>query len=325
MPGGPVIEADSPAGSSGAAASSSTTETLADLLAAGERAAFHGPPAQAIGVLERAIGLAGQDGRRAEVTAAAWLLGVALAAGGRYGGALTVLSPLLEPGEAPGAAPEQRLFAAFAAATVASVHRQLGRHLVARDFDGRGLALVDHGEAGFDCRLGLAADAVGLGEIETAQTELARAAELVEGRDDWWRQLVRLDWVRAEVALLGGDPDAAATAAAAAVDRAERALAPRHVAKGLLFLGVAQVQAGEMEAPTTLRRAATLAESLGALPLAWPARAVLGALLVDDDAVECARNLAAARSAVLGVAADLPTMVREEWLSRPDVAALLEA
>jgi hypothetical protein len=108
------------------------------------------------------------------------------------------------------------------------------------------------------------------------------------------------------------------------VDRAEGALAPRHVAKGLLFLGVAQVQAGDEEAPTTLRRAATLAESLEALPLVWPARAVLGALLGDDDP-ESARSLAAARSAVLGIAADLPPGVRDSWLARPDVAALFEA
>ncbi|MDQ1703040.1 MAG: hypothetical protein QOF57_2292 [Frankiaceae bacterium] len=299
--------------------------SLADLLAAGERAAFHGPPAEAVGALEQAIALAGHEGRRAEVTAAAWLLGVALGAHGRYGGALTVLSPLLEPGEADGAAPEQRLFAAFAAATIASVHRQLGRHAVARDYDERGLALADAGEAGFDCRLGLAADAVGLDEVDVAKAELEAAAELVEGRDDWWRQRVRLDWVRAEVALLEGDADAAVNAASTAVDRAEGARAPRHVAKGLLFLGVAQVQAGSEEAANTLRRAATLAESLETLPLVWPARAVLGALQLEADPAESARSLAAARSAVLGIAADLPPGVRDSWLARPDVAALFEA
>jgi hypothetical protein len=238
---------------------------------------------------------------------------------------LTVLSPLLEPGEAEGAAPEQQLFAALAAATIASVHRQLGRHAVAREYDERGLALVDTGEAGFDCRLGLAADAVGLGEVETARAELAAAAELGTNRDDWWRQRVRLDWVRAEVALLEGDVPTAVNAASTAVDRAEGALAPRHVAKGLLFLGVAQVQAGSDEASITLRRAATLAESLEALPLVWPARAVLGALLSDDDPAEGARCLAAARSAVLGIATDLPPVVRDAWLSRSDVAALFEA
>src|SRR5437764_4153982 len=170
---------------------SGDASSLADLLAAGERAAFHGPPAQAVGALEQAIALAGQSGRRAEVTAAAWLLGVALAARGRYGGALTVLSPLIEPGEAEGAAPEQELFAALAAATIASVHRQLGRHAVARDFDERGLALADDGEAGFDCRLGLAAGAVGLAEVDAANEHLEEAAALAGDHKDWWRQQVR--------------------------------------------------------------------------------------------------------------------------------------
>ncbi|MGI8534964.1 MAG: hypothetical protein ACR2K2_00430 [Mycobacteriales bacterium] len=74
-----------------------------------------------------------------------------------------------------------------------------------------------------------------------------------------------------------------------------------------------------------LERAATLAESLGTVPLIWPARALLGALVADDDPEESARSLAAARSAVLTVAADLPPGVRSEWLSRPDVAAVLES
>jgi hypothetical protein len=125
--------------------------------------------------------------------------------------------------------------------------------------------------------------------------------------------------------LLGGDVETAQGAAGAAVDRAERALAPRHVAKGLLFLGVAQVQAGSVDAATTLRRAATLAESLETLPLIWPARAVLGALISETDPADGARSLAAARSAVLGIAADLPAGVRDSWLARPDVAALFEA
>jgi hypothetical protein len=52
---------------------------------------------------------------------------------------------------------------------------------------------------------------------------------------------------------------------------------------------------------------------------------VLGALLAEDDPTESARSLAAARSAVLGIAGDLPPAVREEWLARADVAALFEA
>ena len=302
---------------------------LARLLASGEHAAFHGQPAAAVGVLEQAVALATAQGRAAESAAAGWLLGVALGAGGRYGGALTVLSPLVESGRADGAPAEHRLFAALSAATVASVHRQLGRHAVARASDLEALALA-HGsaEAAFDAQLGLASDAVGLDEPDEAGSRLQQARALVPPRQgEWWRQRVRLGWAEAEVQLLDGEVDDAVTTARAAIGRAESARAPRHVAKGLLILGLAQVSGGadgEGDPASTLRRAATLAESLGAVPLVWPARALLGALLVEQDPAESARSLAAARSAVLTLAADLPPGVRAGWLGRPDVAGLLE-
>ena len=98
------------------------------------------------------------------------------------------------------------------------------------------------------------------------------------------------------------------------------------MAKGLLFLGVAQVEAGQLtEAATVLRRAGLLAESLGTLPLQWPARAVLGALLAEDSPAESERALAAARRAVTAIADDLPEPLRVAWLGRPDVDALLRS
>jgi tetratricopeptide (TPR) repeat protein len=306
---------------------------LASLLASGEHAAFHGKPAAAVGALENAVVLAQSQGRAAEMAAAGWLLGVALGAGGRYGGALTVLSPLVDAGRAPEAPAERRLFAALSAATIASVHRQLGRHAVARASDLEALALTDGtGEAAFDALVGLASDAVGLDEPEEAAARLAQARALVPERlDEWWRQRVRLGWAEAEVQLLEGEVDAAVDTALKAVERAEHARAPRHVAKGLLILGIAQVSGGtasdpehDGDAALTLRRAATLAESLGTVPLVWPARALHGALVADDDPAESSRSLAAARSAVLTLAADLPPGVRADWLARPDVAALLE-
>jgi len=300
------------------------SQDLPSLLAAGERAVFHGPPARAVGLLEQAMALAEAEGRRAEVTAAGWLLGVALASQGRLGRAVALLEPLVGAGEQADA-PEIRLFGSLAAATMASVHRQLGRHQVAWGFDERGLGLSEgRGEAAFDCRLGLASDAVGLEDVSAARLGLDAAAELVTGREDWWRQRVRLDWVRAEIALLVGEPTEAVGLAVAAVDRAEHSRAPRHVAKGLLFQGVAEVQVDTDAATGTLRRAASLAEGLGTLPLIWPARALLGALLVDRAPDESARCLASARSAVLAIAADLAPEIRDEWLSRPDVSALLE-
>ena len=68
---------------------------------------------------------------------------------------------------------------------------------------------------------------------------------------------------------------------------------------------------------------ATLAESLGALPTLWPSRALLGALLEESSPAESAKSLASARSGVIAIADDLPDDLRDVWLDRPDVAALL--
>jgi hypothetical protein len=302
---------------------------LASLLASGERATFHGPPASAISTLQTAIGIAERDDRQAEMVAARWLLGVAQSASGHYGQSLIMLMPLLEAGE--GAeddehAPARRLFASLSAATAASVHRGLGRHEAARVLDGRGLDLAGAAaEATFDCELGLVSDAVGLGELEVARAGLTRVDLVIEGRGgDWWRQRVRLGWARAEVALLAEEPSEAVVAASTSVKGAEAARAPRHVAKGLLFQGVAELQAGSADALTTLRRAATLADGLSAAPLTWQIRALVGAMLGGEETEEGARSLSAARSAVLTIASDLPPPLRGDWLARPNVSALLE-
>ncbi len=298
-------------------------EDLPGLLVAGERAAFHGRPAAGVDPLRRAVEAATDAGLTAEAAGAGWLLGVCLASSGRYGAALEVLDPLV----AGDGSAESRVLGALAAASVASVHRQLGRHSVAQGYDEQALAgSGGSDEAGFDALLGLAADAVGLGDAATASARLAEATAVAGDRSEWWRQRVRLGWVSAEVALLEGRPEDAATAAEAAVDLAEQSGAPRHVAKGLLFLGVALVESGRTdEAAPVLRRAGLLSESLGTLPLQWPARAVLGALLAEDAPDESAQALAAARRAVIAIAGDLPESLRAEWLARPDVEALLQS
>ena len=303
------------------------TSELAGLLAAGERAAFHGRPDAGVAPLRTAVELAVAEDLSAEAAAAGWLLGVCLSSAGRYGAALAVLDPVVASAGsgADDETAEARLLGALAAATVASIHRQLGRHSVAQGYDDTALAVSDGaGEAGFDALLGLAADAVGLGDAGAAAERLQAAADLAEGRPEWWRQRVRLDWVRAEVALLEGRAEDAVAAAHAAVELAEHSGAPRHVAKGLLFQGVAQVEAGRVgEATATLRRAAILAESLGTVPLQWPVRAMLAALLAEDAPAESERSLAAARRAVQAVADDLPEDLREGWVGRADVAAIL--
>jgi tetratricopeptide (TPR) repeat protein len=118
-----------------------------------------------------------------------------------------------------------------------------------------------------------------------------------------WRSDVRLAWVAAEVALLGGDPATALARAEAAVRRSRAADAPRHLAKSLLFRGVAEEVAGRAEAAQTLARAAALAERMGLLPLVWPARLVRSRLLATADplaAREEAERAAAIRSTLAG-------------------------
>ena len=298
-------------------------EQLAELLAAGERAAFHGRPASGVAALQSAFEQARVAGKGAEATAAAWLLGLCLGAAGKFGSALTVLDPLAAQEGTD--APERRLFAALAAATSASVQRQLGQHVQAKVMDERALTLADGApEATFDALLGLAADAVGLGNADAAHEHLGQAAGIASSRTDWWRQKVELAWVQAETALLEGQPTLAAECLGPAITAAEVSGAPRYVAKSLLFLGVSQVQDGQLDqAEGTLRRAATLAESLGAVPLLWPARALLGALLESTSPAEAAKSLAAARGAVISIADDLPEQLRSVWLDREDVAALL--
>lgn len=299
------------------------SDDLAALLAAGERAAFHGRPASGVTALESAFERARVEGKGAEATAAAWLLGVCLAAAGKFGGSLAVLEPLVAAGTSE--APERRLFAALAAATSASVRRQLGQQAEARALDEAAYVYSDGApEASFDALVGLAADAVTVDDAATAGQLVEQARALAAGHGDWWRQRVRLAWVEGEVALLVGEPARAESVLTSAVQLAEVSGAPRHVAKTLLLVAVAQVQSGRLaEAEGTLRRAATLAESLGALPTLWPSRALLGALLEETAPAESARSLASARSGVIAIADDLPDDLRDIWLDRPDVAALL--
>jgi tetratricopeptide (TPR) repeat protein len=304
-------------------------EDLAALLVAGERAAFHGRPASGVEPLRRAVAAASEAGLGEEAAGAGWLLGVCLVSAGRYGEALDALGPVAEPSPNPEAAevgPGREVVAALADATLASVHRQLGRHEHAREHDQRGLGrAAGSAEATFDCRLGLAADAVGLGDAEVAATEIEQAAALVEGRAEWWRQRVRLGWLTAEFGLLTDSAADSVTAAHDAVELAERSGAPRHVAKGLLFLGVSLIESDRLDdALTALRRGALLAESLGCVPLQWPTRAMLGALLAERDPAESERCLTAARAAIGILSDSLPAHLREQWRARPDVSALLD-
>ena len=313
------------------------TDALSRLLAEGERAAFHGAPQAAVAPLQQALAQAQEAGRTAEVAAATWLLGVAHGAAGDYGQAAIALRPLLDGTFGP--EPADRLIPGLALTTRAAHLRHLGRiaEATARDNQARELATDDLDPVAFEALLGLAADLVAESDPERAREHVTAADKILARNSGWWRQRVELEWVKTDLALLAEDPKAAAAAAAAALTVAEEAGAPRHVARSLMLLAVAQLQgapgsdaqtdtAGPDRALATLRRAGTLAETLGARPLVWPARALQAALSEDEQ--ESARALASARAAVKHIADSLATDAEDpdaksSWLARPEVAALL--
>lgn len=294
-------------------------EELAGLLAAGERAVFRGVPGQGLVPLERAEALAGERGDIARRTRAAWLLGVCRTAVGSYGQALAGLTTAASDPDVDAA------LRSLPASGVGAIQRQLGRHAEGRDWDASALeSAADDPEAQCEAWLGLASDAIGLGEPDAAREAVAQVEALLIDRPLWWRHGIRLDWARAEVALLVGEPGQARAAAERALDAAEAASAPRHVAKSLLFAGVAATSHGQQAAAVDLlARAAVLAEGLGARPLVWPSRGLLGALLAGSAPAESERSLEAARAVIRDIAADLPPLLSAEWLARRDIRALL--
>lgn len=259
---------------------------------------------------------------------ARWLLGVCLAAMGRYGQAIVQLHPVL----ADISTPTRGNFAGLAAATMASVQRQLNRYAEARQYDQWAVSAVPENLVVLtDAWMGLAADAVGTGDISQAEQCLARATRYYSGREEW-RTSLRIEWVRTEISLTRGDPATAIEYAQDALARAETADAPRHVAKSLLFLGSSLLTAANRgrtadsatwgRAMSTLRRSAALAQSLGALPLVWPAQLLLAEALPPEDPARLAHRAAAA-TAVREIVKDLPPSIATGWSARPEVAALL--
>lgn len=280
---------------------------------------FRGVPGQGLVPLDRAQFLAAQIGDLGLQMRAAWLLGVCRTTIGAYGPALQGLSAAAADPQVPA---ELR---ALPASAVGVVQRQLGRHAEAKAWDEGALeAAAGNAEVEGEALLGLGSDAVGLGDLHAARDALRAAEAHVAKRPLWWRQQIRLDWLRAEVALLGENPDEARSAGQRAVAAAETANAPRHVAKSLLFTGVAAAQQGQQKAAVSLlARAAVLAEGLGARPLVWPSRGLLSALLATTAPQDAQRSLETARSVIRAIAAELPPVLAEPWLTRRDIQNLL--
>ena len=178
----------------------------------------------------------------------------------------------------------------------------------------------DAPEARFDALLGLAADAVGLGEADDGRrTRSPRPRALASGRSDWWRQRVRLDWVRAEIALLRERRRRGGGSRAPRPSRSPRRPARRATWPRACCSAASPTcrPATLDEAAATLRRAATLAESLGAVParVAGPGRA-RRPRRPDAPRGERGRARRPPASIVRQIADDLPARARR-GLARP--------
>jgi len=224
-----------------------------------------------------------------------WLVAVALGGQGYYAAAAAELERLAADPAVP------LRVAAHAAVTRAAHLRQLGGHAVARSWDARGLRLAtaapvgpaqddgtdvgaalvgsahgdgtDAGAARIDALVGLAADAVGLGDPAGAERLLAAAGPALATHPSW-RPATRAGWVRAELALVRGTPAAAVAPAETALAAARRGGSRRHVLKSRIVLAVAQSAARVTTAEaavTELDAAAAECAGLGLLPLCWPA------------------------------------------------------
>jgi len=232
-----------------------------------------------------------------------WLVAVALGGQGHYAAAAAELERLAADPAVP------RRVAAHAAVTRAAHLRQLGGHAAARSWDARGLRLAiaaggaapdrgsaragspggrgtpdggvaagsddgtDAAAARIDALVGLAADAIGLGDPTGAERLLAAAAPALAAHPSW-RPATRAGWVRAELALVLGRPAEAVAPAEAALAAAGRGGSRRHLLKTRIVLAVARSAAGVMTpaaAVTELDAAAAECAGLGLLPLCWPA------------------------------------------------------
>lgn len=208
------------------------------------------------------------------VAGGTWLRAYLAAAAGEFTGAERLARGVLSRRADPATR-------ARAAVTLGSVLRQTGRHAEAREVERRALRTAPGSEHRAHLLIGIAADAVGLGDLRAVDRSLAR----VSVPPGCWRASIRLQWVRCERELLAGRPRAAAAHARRALAISVRRDARRHEAKSLLFIGASLTDVAASgrapdraatEAGRALRKARTVASRIGARPIAEVAGALLG-------------------------------------------------
>lgn len=170
------------------------------------------------------------------------------------------------------------------------VLREFGLHARAEAIEWPALLDADDPVDAAMLRISLAADAVGLGDLDRARRRLEAARDAVTALPDGARaarQRLRAAWVGVEVAALGGEPLPTARlpvwdeATGAPRQPADAAYGSRfHAAKGLLFGAIAH------EDPRLLDAAADLAPPV----IAWAVQLARADLHGAADAYDLARR-----------------------------------
>ena len=222
---------------------------------------------------------------------AKWHRAVALGGQGRYKAAAAELDALEAEAGVPVA------LRSLMASTRASWSRQTGGHAAAAAHDGAALALVgltadsdsasgsdsaDVVEAQCDALTGLAADMLGVGRLATSDALLTRCGHLLDlgwPPERMWRQQLRMQWVRAELAMVSGDGRTALRHALDARERSTDTISLRHRVKTELITAAAYCTTGEVgDSRTIAYSVVDVCAEHGLVPLRWAAAMLLNGL-----------------------------------------------
>ncbi len=232
-----------------------------------------------------------------------WCRAVVAGAQGRYAEADALLQSLPD---------DDSRWVSLSLSTRASHLRQVGSAQAARQCDAAALRVAGDAEARADALIGLAADAVALGDVDGAVQQHAHA-ETDAGLA--WRTRTRWHWVGAELAMLMRD-DTSARGHAVAATMAARRQSPRHEAKSQLILAAAT---GDVAAFPEISHQI---EEGGWITLAWPLALIAGDHAEDCDPTELARMWSAGREATYAIEAAMPPGLVEAWVAHPGVHRL---
>jgi class 3 adenylate cyclase/tetratricopeptide (TPR) repeat protein len=257
-------------------------------------------------------------------------LGLALAGLGRHEEALAALEQAVAQGAMFEVEPR---FTSRATAMWAGVLRELYELEDARRLNERAIALGE--EARFpgsqvSGKIDLLVMDVLTGDVGRAESAWPSLWESAVQTKGWhqWLWMTRLLHAKAELALVAGRAEEAATAAREAIAEAERYPRAKYVQASRLTLGRALHALGQADqAVSELREALEGAEQLGHPPAIWSTAAALARALSDsgdDNAAEEAARLA--RRTLDDFAAGLSETRRERFLASPyleaDIAAI---